>query len=101
MICNERYHIGNEKLCKRFKRPGGTQTVLNKVNLQIYRGEMTAIRGKSGNGKSTLLNILAATMRADSGKVLYGDIDLQRLSNAGGQGTAGKKSGIYLKICIC
>lgn len=75
--------LETKKLCKRFKRPGGTQTVLNKVNLQIYRGEMTAIRGKSGNGKSTLLNILAATMRADSGKVLYGDIDLQRLSNAG------------------
>ena len=43
---------------------------------------MTAIRGKSGNGKSTLLNILAATMMADSGEVLYGDIDLQKLSNA-------------------
>ena len=43
---------------------------------------MTAIRGKSGNGKSTLLNILAATMRADSGEVLYGDIDLLKLSNA-------------------
>lgn len=42
---------------------------------------MLAIRGKSGNGKSTLLNILAATMMADSGEVLYRDIDLQKLSN--------------------
>lgn len=74
--------LETKNLCKSFKRPGGTQTVLNKMNLQIHKGKMTAIRGKSGNGKSTLLNILAATMRADSGKVLYGDIDLQKLSNA-------------------
>lgn len=74
--------LETKDLCKSFRHPGGTQTVLNKMNLQIYKGKMTAIRGKSGNGKSTLLNILAATMRADSGEVLYGDIDLLKLSNA-------------------
>lgn len=74
--------LETKDLCKSFKRPGGTQMVLNKMNLQIYKNKMTAIRGKSGNGKSTLLNILAATMMADSGEVLYGDIDLQKLSNA-------------------
>ncbi len=74
--------LETEDLCKSFKRPGGTQTVLNKMNLQIYEGKMLAIRGKSGNGKSTLLNILAATMMADSGAVLYRNTDLQKLSNS-------------------
>ena len=69
-------------LCKSFTHSDKTRKVLNQMNLQIYRGEMIAIRGKSGNGKSTLLNILAATMMADSGEVFYGDIDLQKLSNA-------------------
>lgn len=73
--------LETKDLCKSFKHIGGTQKVLNQMNLQIHRGKMIAIRGKSGNGKSTLLNILAATMRADSGEVLYGDIDLQKLSN--------------------
>lgn len=73
--------LETKELCKSFKRPGGTQIVLNRINLQIYKGKMLAIRGKSGNGKSTLLNILAATMMADSGEVLYRDIDLQKLSN--------------------
>lgn len=68
-------------LCKSFKHFGETQKVLNKINLQIYKGEMIAIRGKSGNGKSTLLNILSTTMTADSGEVLYAGIDLQKLSN--------------------
>lgn len=73
--------LETKELCKSFKRQGGTQIVLNRINLQIYKGKMLAIRGKSGNGKSTLLNILAATMMADSGEVLYKDIDLQKLSN--------------------
>lgn len=73
--------LETKDLCKSFKRPGGRQIVLNKISLQINKGEMIAIRGKSGNGKSTLLNIMAATMRADSGKMLYGNVDLQKLSN--------------------
>ena len=73
--------LETKELCKSFTRQGGTQIVLNRINLQIYKGKMLAIRGKSGNGKSTLLNILAATMMADSGEVLYRDIDLQKLSN--------------------
>lgn len=73
--------LETKDLCKSFKGPSGTQKVLNKMNLQIYKGKMIAIRGKSGNGKSTLLNILAATMMADSGEVFYRDIDLQKLSN--------------------
>ena len=73
--------LETKDLCKSFKRPGGTQNVLNRINLQIYTGKMLAIRGKSGNGKSTLLNILAATMLADSGEVFYRNIDLQKLSN--------------------
>lgn len=73
--------LETKDLCKSFKHSGKTQKVLNQMNLQIYKDKMIAIRGKSGNGKSTLLNILAATMMADSGEVLYGDIDLQKLSN--------------------
>lgn len=75
--------LETKDLCKSFKRPGGIQKVLHKMNLQIYKGKMIAIRGKSGNGKSTLLNILAATMMADSGKVLFKGKDLQKLSNTG------------------
>lgn len=73
--------LETKDLCKSFKHFGETKKVLNKVNLQIYKGEMIAIRGKSGNGKSTLLNILSTTMMADSGEALYAGIDLQKLSN--------------------
>ncbi len=39
---------------------GGTITVLDGVNLQVSRGEMVAVVGASGTGKSTLLQLLGA-----------------------------------------
>lgn len=33
----------------------GSKRVLNDISLKIYRGEITAIIGKSGSGKSVLL----------------------------------------------
>ncbi|UTR16944.1 ABC transporter ATP-binding protein [Salipaludibacillus sp. LMS25] len=45
--------------------------VLSGFNLNVSEGEMIAIMGRSGVGKSTLLNILAGLEKADKGKYLY------------------------------
>ncbi|MEM8496342.1 MAG: ABC transporter ATP-binding protein [Planctomycetota bacterium] len=47
----------------------GTQTVLNKLTLDVKRGERLVILGGSGAGKSTLLNLLAGVTRSTSGHV--------------------------------
>ncbi|WP_316933294.1 ABC transporter ATP-binding protein [Pedobacter lusitanus] len=66
------------------------QTVaLNKVNLQIKKGEFVSIMGPSGCGKSTLLNIMGlldnpskGIVEIDGGVVdNYGDKNLSRLRN--------------------
>jgi lipoprotein-releasing system ATP-binding protein len=57
---------------------GGVIHVLNGVNLTVKRGEMIAVVGASGTGKSTLLHVIGALDRPDRGEVLIGN---QSLSN--------------------
>lgn len=56
----------------------GTQqvTALDRVNLEIQRGEFFAITGPSGCGKSTLLNLLGGLDVPTSGRVIIEGVDL-------------------------
>lgn len=53
----------------------GTNTVLDNLDLTIYRGEAVAIIGPSGTGKSTILRIIAGLLLPDQGEIY---IDGQR-----------------------
>ena len=54
---------------KSFKMGGHVLRVLRGVDLEVVEGEIMAIVGASGVGKSTLLHILGALDRPDSGSV--------------------------------
>ncbi len=58
-------------ITKSFKTNGQQLHILNGINLTIYKGEMIAVMGASGVGKSTLLNILGALDRPTSGEVIF------------------------------
>jgi lipoprotein-releasing system ATP-binding protein len=58
-------------LFKSFQNSGTPIEILKGVNLNIAAGETLSIVGASGIGKSTLLHILGALDRPDSGKLLY------------------------------
>lgn len=55
---------------------------LRGVDLEITRGEFTAIVGPSGSGKSTLLNIIGGLDRPSEGKAWIGDTDLSTLGES-------------------
>ncbi len=57
-------------------------TVLRDLDLTVEAGEMVAIVGASGVGKSTLLHVLGGLDRADQGAVRIGDADLTALADA-------------------
>jgi lipoprotein-releasing system ATP-binding protein len=56
--------------------------VLRDLDLQVQKGEMVAIVGASGVGKSTLLHLLGGLDRADGGSVHVGDVQLSTMSDA-------------------
>ena len=58
---------------------GGTFHALREVNLQVKRGEFVAIIGKSGSGKSTMLNMLSGIDRPTSGEIWIGDTPVHTL----------------------
>ena len=57
--------IGIKNICKSY----GDKQVLKDFNLYLYQGEITCLMGKSGVGKSTLVNIIAGLTKADSGEI--------------------------------
>jgi len=56
-------------LCKSYQQGPQQLTVLDRINLQVARGERIAIVGSSGSGKSTLLNLLGGLDSPSSGSV--------------------------------
>ncbi len=63
-------------LAKAFSRGGKEIHVLRGLDLDIAPGEMVAVLGKSGVGKSTLLHVLGTLDRPDSGTVCFEGADL-------------------------
>ncbi len=61
------------------KKSFGDNEVMKGVNLSIFKGEITAIIGKSGCGKSVLLKHIIGLMTQDSGQVLIFGKDLSSM----------------------
>ena len=54
--------------------------VLNRVSLQVPKGDMLAIVGASGSGKSTLMNIIGLLDRPDAGEYRLDGRDIAKLA---------------------
>ncbi|MCR1951538.1 ABC transporter ATP-binding protein [Clostridium sp. DSM 100503] len=62
-----------ESLCKVYRISNTNVNALKDINLYLEDGEFLAIMGKSGSGKSTFLNIVAALDSPTSGKIKLED----------------------------
>jgi branched-chain amino acid transport system ATP-binding protein len=58
--------------------PRANRVVLREVSLEIAPGEITALLGPNGTGKSTLVLAVAGVLRPTAGRVLLGDQDLTK-----------------------
>jgi lipopolysaccharide transport system ATP-binding protein len=48
-----------------------TQTILNDISLAIPKGDAVALIGRNGEGKSTLLSLLANVLKPDAGTIRF------------------------------
>ncbi|ASD20953.1 peptide ABC transporter ATP-binding protein [Cryobacterium sp. LW097] len=78
------YELTN--VTKKYDQGKRSVTALNKVTLSIPDGQMVAIQGPTGGGKSTLLQMLGALDRPTEGTIELGSADLSKL----GQGPLGQ-----------
>jgi phospholipid/cholesterol/gamma-HCH transport system ATP-binding protein len=65
-----------EKLYKKL----GDQEVLKDISFEIAPGEIVAVMGPSGTGKTVLLKHLIGLMKPDQGRVLIDEADISRMS---------------------
>ncbi|TFH48762.1 MAG: ABC transporter ATP-binding protein [Lysobacterales bacterium] len=68
------------KVSKSYREAQTRRTVLADVDLEIERGEFVAVTGRSGTGKSTLLNLISGIDLPDSGSIFLDGVDLTALS---------------------
>jgi len=58
----------------------GGNTVLNAVNLDVEKGSYVAVVGRSGSGKSTILNLLMRFYDPTSGRVTIDGVDIRSVT---------------------
>ena len=71
-----------ENVSKTYAQSKRTVTALKDVSLTIPSGQLVAIQGPTGGGKSTLLQMLGALDRPSAGRVSLGDAELSHLPDS-------------------
>jgi putative ABC transport system ATP-binding protein len=87
-----------KNITKTFELTGQKVPVLKGISLSLNYGEFAAIVGPSGNGKSTLLNMMTGVDRPSSGEVIVNHQNLKDLSEDQLSGWRGKNLGIVFQF---
>ena len=76
--------------------------ILDNISLDINYGEIFGVIGKSGSGKSTMLNILIGFLKPDKGQIIYQSRDISRdLKSVQQQfGFAAQEGSFYPKLTV-
>ena len=63
-----------------FKYPGSNEYALKNVSFKLLKGETLGIVGRTGSGKTTLVNLLLRLYNVDDGEILIDGININNLS---------------------
>ena len=84
-------------LTKHYKRGSEVIRALDGVTLDIDKGEFVAIVGRSGSGKTTMLDLMGLLLRPTSGQLLIDDIDTSKLNDRERAHTRARKVGFVFQ----
>ncbi len=73
-------------------------TAVDQIDLKIEAGEFLVITGRSGCGKTTLLNLIAGMARPSSGQVFVDDVDIWTLKDEEISGLRNLKMGFMFQV---
>ncbi|MBN1429500.1 MAG: ABC transporter ATP-binding protein [Anaerolineae bacterium] len=85
-------------LVKIYRTPAGDFPALRSINLSVSRGEFVAVVGKSGSGKTTMINMLTGIDRPTSGAVLVDEIDIHALNESKMSSWRGRNLGVVFQF---
>jgi putative ABC transport system ATP-binding protein len=86
-----------EGVSKSYGTGPGRLDVLDRVDLDLRRGETTSLVGRSGSGKSTLIALIAGLMRPDAGRIQVGGQETDELDEAGRARLRAERIGVVLQ----
>jgi putative ABC transport system ATP-binding protein len=98
------YHHGNTHLVelravrKEYASAAGRFLALKGVDFRADRGEFVAVIGKSGSGKSTMINMITGIDRPSSGEVYVGDAALHTFDEGAMAVWRGRNLGIIFQF---
>ena len=64
---------------KFFTHKNGTVEIFKDISLDIKKGDLVALVGPSGSGKSSLLNMISLLDKPDAGEIFFNDINMKYL----------------------
>ena len=74
--------ISAKGLSKTFRTGDSKVLAVDRVDLEVYKGEFVAITGESGSGKSTLLNLLGGLDKPDTGVITVDGREITKLKDS-------------------
>src|SRR6266542_5127484 len=92
------YAIRVSDVVKTYPLAAGEFTAIDHLSLDIAHGEFVAVVGRSGSGKTILLNLLAGIDRPTSGTARVADADLGSLSESGLAAWRGRNVGLVFQF---
>src|ERR1700680_5171730 len=86
-----------ENLTKHYKQGKEAIRALDGVTLNIGNGEFVAVVGRSGSGKTTMLDLLGLLLRPTAGRLIIDGIDTSKLGDSDRARLRGTKVGFVFQ----